>query len=52
MKILACTDLSDGAHQALVRAIALAAQSRGPLTILHAAPVDDGAADGTREAIR
>jgi nucleotide-binding universal stress UspA family protein len=52
MKILACTDLSDGAHQALVRAIALAAHSHGSLAILHAAPVDDGALNETCGEIR
>ncbi len=50
-KILACTDLSGHALQALVRAIALAAQSQASLTILHAAPDDDGTLDETREAI-
>ena len=49
--ILACTDLSDHAHQALVRAIALAAEAQASLTILHAASEDDGTLDETRQAI-
>ncbi len=49
--ILACTDLSDLAHQALVRAIALAAEAEAPLTILHAAAEDDGTLEETRAAI-
>lgn len=49
--ILACTDLSGGAHQALIRAIALAAARQGSLTILHAAPDGDDTLDETREAI-
>jgi nucleotide-binding universal stress UspA family protein len=40
-RILFATDLSDGARQALVRAIALAAQSHASLVVLHAAPGDD-----------
>jgi nucleotide-binding universal stress UspA family protein len=51
-KILACTDLSDSAHEALVRAVSLAARSQASLIVLHAAPRDDGELEETRDAIR
>lgn len=51
-KILVCTDLSDSAHEALVRAVSLAARSRASLVVLHAAPRDHGELDEIRDAIR
>ena len=50
-RILLATDLSDFGRQALVRAIALAAQSHASLVILHAAPADDADRDRLRAAI-
>jgi nucleotide-binding universal stress UspA family protein len=50
-RILACTDLSDGAHAALVRAVALAVQAGASLYLLHAAPSDEGENEETRRAI-
>jgi nucleotide-binding universal stress UspA family protein len=51
-KILACTDLSDSAHEALVRAVSMAARSHASLIVLHAAPRDNVARDEIRAAIR
>lgn len=51
-RILACTDLSDGAHEAMVRAVALAARSGASLTIVHVAPEESEAPDDVRDAIR
>jgi nucleotide-binding universal stress UspA family protein len=49
-RVLACTDFSDSAHGALVRAVALAVQSTASLEILHASADQLGVRE-TRQAI-